>query len=1442
MSQRNVSKSALKRKLNTVLQRFSDIDLKDSELDRLIAEISSYHKELESRNTTSISAQGPLDVSNPQFAAFFENAPIGYVIINQQKVIVSANRKFGDLVKRKRKIDGTKITHFIHPGSQDTFIYFLQDLEKAPSDTISEEIVLKSAKKKLGVKIEGNVFNNNDETLFRLAFTDFSEQTRYKQEIEQKSHDLGERVKELNCLYGIAKLIATPGISLDNFMQSLIELIPPSWHYPEITCARIQFNGKTYVTKNFKQTRWKQQSSINVRNRQIGVLEVYYLKQKPELDEGPFLHEERQLIDVIAKNIGQYLEHKQIEKEMYEVTELRSAIIQSSPTAIFSLDLKGKVLTWNPAGEKIFGWKAGEVLGKPLPIVPAEKEKEFKTLIQKVINEGGFSGVELVRQKKNGQRINVNLSTAAIHDTEGNVIGIMGSMEDITARKQAEKAIRVSEENLHITLNSIGDAVIVTDIKGRVTRMNPVAEKLTGWKFDKARDESLDTVFKIVNARTGKQAENPVKKVLEKGKVVGLANHTKLISKSGSHYQISDSGAPIKDEQGHITGVVLVFRDVTEDYQLREALKASEEKYRTVFENTGTATCIIENDGTISLANEQFARLAGYPLTKIQNKMTWMEFVVDEDLKRMKRQHELRRKNKEKALNQYEFRFIDKHNNLKNIYLYIDMIPGTDKSVASLLDITDRKKAEQYLKESEAKFRSYIQNAPFGIFVMDQSYNYLEVNKAAETMTGYKRELLLKSNLFQLIPEEEHDKVKNHLKHLSLDDHATIDLKLIRNDHNRRFWSITCTFLPDQKILSFAVDTTEKRLSEQALLDSQAELEQIFQALPNALVYANTERQFIRVNQNFSRLFGYNPEEVLGKKTELIYASKADFEKQGRIRYNPDSKEPHEPYMIRYRRKDGSIFPSETIGTAVRNARGQVVGFIGLIRDITQDIQAEAERERMFAAIEQAGESIIITDKEGTIEYVNPAFERVTGYSRSEAMGHKPSLLKSGQHDGSFYEDMWQKITKGRLWQGRIVNKRKNGTLYTEEGTISPVYDQDNRITNYVAVRHDITERLALEEQYLQSQKVESIGRLAGGVAHDFNNMLSVILGYGEILLGKLHSGDPLRENVKQIMHAGQRSASLTRQLLAFSRKQTLQPEVLNFNDVLRNLEKMLRRLIGEDIQLDLALAPDLAPVMADPGQIEQVVMNLSVNARDAMPQGGKLSIETANVELDQNYVERHPNVKPGNYVLLAVSDTGCGIDKAIISQIFDPFFTTKEKGKGTGLGLSTVYGIIKQSGGDIWVYSEPEQGTTFKIYLPQTEKTQEAKKEDHPKKEHLGEGKHILVVEDEETVRPLLENMLKTLGYKVSLAANGGEALLLVEEKKIKPDLIISDVIMPEMSGSVLAERLRRTYPDLKVLFMSGYTDDAIVRHGVLDSDTPFIQKPFTIKSLAEKINEVLS
>ena len=514
--------------------------------------------------------------------------------------------------------------------------------------------------------------------------------------------------------------------------------------------------------------------------------------------------------------------------------------------------------------------------------------------------------------------------------------------------------------------------------------------------------------------------------------------------------------------------------------------------------------------------------------------------------------------------------------------------------------------------------------------------------------------------------------------------------------------------------------------------------------------------------------------------------------------------------------------------------------------------EAMLRSEAMKSAVLRSSLDAIITiDRRGLILEFNPAAESTFGYTRDEVMGKPmaeliipPSLREKHERDLAHY------LAAGT---GPVLEKWKEITAMRADETEFPVEFSITRIglegvPIFTAFIRDISERKRaekekenLETQFRQAQKMEAVGQLTGGIAHDFNNLLTIINGYTEMLLQTLPAADPQRDNAVQIKEAGERAVLLTRQLLAFSRKQMLQPKVMDLNAVVTNIDKMLTRTIGEDIQLAAVLMPRLGRVKADPGQIEQVVMNLAVNARDAMPQGGKLTIETANVELDENFAQRHAVVKPGRYVMLAVSDTGCGMDAETQQRIFEPFFTTKGLGKGTGLGLATAYGIVKQSGGSIWVYSEVGQGTTFKIYLPQVEEEADTVLPSAVRAAPLKGTETILLVEDDAPLRKLAHAILKKGGYAVLSAGHSDEAFQVCAGHTGPIHLLVSDVVMPGMGGHELAERMRSAYPDMKVLYLSGYTDDTVVRHGVLDRSMAFLQKPFTALGLLRKVREVL-
>ena len=477
---------------------------------------------------------------------------------------------------------------------------------------------------------------------------------------------------------------------------------------------------------------------------------------------------------------------------------------------------------------------------------------------------------------------------------------------------------------------------------------------------------------------------------------------------------------------------------------------------------------------------------------------------------------------------------------------------------------------------------------------------------------------------------------------------------------------------------------------------------------------------------------------------------------------------------------------------------------------------------------------------------INDAATHCYGYSREEFLNMTIKDIRPAEDVPTLLDNV-TKVVSGLDEAGVWRHRKKDGTVIDAEITSYPLCFAERRAELVLA--NDITRRKQTEdalrrseEQLRQAQKMEAVGKLAGGIAHDFNNLVTVINGHTALSMRRLEQDNPLYRKLEVIKEAGERAASLTRQLLAFSRKQILQPKVLDLNHVIFETNKILQRLIGEDIDLFIGLMPELGKVRADPGQIEQVLMNISVNARDAMPKGGKLTIETANVDIDEGYASRHLSIRPGRYVMLAVSDTGCGMDAQTQERIFEPFFTTKEVGKGTGLGLSTVYGIVKQSGGSIWVYSELGRGTTFKIYLPCVDSpAEEFKVSTAETKTQLG-TETVLLVEDEEMVREMTREILQESGYQVIEARHGHEALLVAEQHHGPIHLMLSDVVMPQMSGRELAEQLSPIRREMKVLYMSGYTDDAIVHHGVLDEGMAFIEKPFTPNALARKLREVLN
>jgi PAS domain S-box-containing protein len=624
------------------------------------------------------------------------------------------------------------------------------------------------------------------------------------------------------------------------------------------------------------------------------------------------------------------------------------------------------------------------------------------------------------------------------------------------------------------------------------------------------------------------------------------------------------------------------------------------------------------------------------------------------------------------------------------------------------------------------------------------------------------------------------------------------------------------------------------------LEESEVRYRRLVEDSPAAIV---VERQgkIVLANRTALEMFGFDPAHELQGRSLFEFVAPEGKELAGQLHHVLTSRALHiSPREIRLLRRDGQTLDVEFAATSFLQDGSYAIQIV--LRDISQRKHDEAVTARLISAIEQVCESIVITDSDGIIVYVNPAFERITGYSREEALGKTPSVLKSGRHPKEFYTQLWGLLKSGEAWSGRFTNRAKDGSLFVEEATISPVVDRSGRIVNFVAVKRDVTQETELHEQLHQSQKMDAIGRLAGGVAHDFNNMLMVIVSYAELLANSLPENDPLHSHTSQILRAAQRSASLTRQLLAFSRKQVLAPQVLDCNAIVSETSSMVRRLITENIDLRCNLAGDLWPVKADTDQIVQVILNLCVNSRDAMPNGGSLVISTRN----------HPAPAPGGpavvphspaetdqgFVEISVSDTGVGIPLEIQERLFEPFFTTKERGKGTGLGLATVYGIVQQSGGHIRVESTPGRGSTFFIFLPRCLEAADAPVLPALSPLFNGRGR-ILVVEDEHALREAITDQLRNHGYEVLAAGDGIEALDLLSRY---PDLsvLVCDLIMPRMGGRELVRLATERLPHLNCIYMSGHAEQNLDEADGALSSAEFMQKPFSMRALLTRIAEL--
>ena len=894
-----------------------------------------------------------------------------------------------------------------------------------------------------------------------------------------------------------------------------------------------------------------------------------------------------------------------------------------------------------------------------------------------------------------------------------------------------------------------------------------------------------------------------------------------------------------------------------ESASLHGQVRRAEEKYHSIFENAIEGIFQSKPDGRFITVNPALAQILGYDspeeVIKTFTDFPRQLFVKPEvamEIERTLREHGV--------LESSEFQAYRKDG--QKIWLSLNMRVVNDEAGAEICregaieEITERKRIEEERLKSQQQYKSLVQSIDGIVWELDvKTFTFTFVSKQVERLLGYTPDQWINEPNFwadHLHPDDRAGVLEFCLQATSRNEDHEFDYRMIATD-GRVVWlrdivTVDNSNIEFPRLRGVMVDITERKRAEQSLTESEARKDAILKSALDCVVTVDHEGKIIDFNPAAEQTFGYTRESVVGKIMAdlIIPPSLRGRHKIGFARYLASGCSSMLGTRIEMpaMRADGSEIPVELTITPIGELPRPT--FTAFIRDLTEHKRAEDElrksEERYRDLVENAHDIIYEHDLEGNYTSINKAGELITGYSREETLELDLAKTIAPEYLEKARQMIRRKLSGQTVTAYELETIAKDGRRIAVEVNTRLVFHNGLPI-GVQGIARDVTERKHLEDQLRQSQKLEAVGQLAGGVAHDFNNLLTVIGGYSDLLLRRLPADSPFFASVAEIKKASDRASALTRQLLAFSRKQILQPKVLDLNTLVSDVDKMLRRLIGEDIDLLTITEPDLGQVKADPGQIEQVVVNLVVNARDAMSSGGKLTIETANMTLTQDYAQQHVHCAPGDYVMLAVSDTGCGMDTAIRERIFEPFFTTKLEGKGTGLGLSTVYGIVKQSGGNIWVYSEPGKGTTFKLYLPRVDEAVDDAAVRGGKRAVPRGSETVLLVEDEAQVRQITQQILQTLGYVVLTAANGEQALTIARKYPEDIHLMITDVVMPQMGGRELVERLASLRPNMRVLFMSGYTDDAIVRHGLMDESLEFIQKPFTPDALARKVRKVI-
>ncbi len=1178
-------------------------------------------------------------------------------------------------------------------------------------------------------------------------------------------------------------------------------------------------------------------------------------------------------------------------KELAEENENKfRAITNQSFEGITVTDTRGRYLFVNPAFCKMVGFSEKELMRMSIFDIKAGSQDPSPF---KEASETG-TPVQALLKRKDGSEFYSEIIRKRI-DYNGKKC-ILGTIRDITEKKHSEEKLK----KLSAAIEQSPVSVLITDYEGKVEYVNPRFIELTGY----SKEEVLGKNPRML--QSGVMSEEEYREMWEtilSGKEWRGEFHNR--KKNGELYWEDAVISSITNDQGEITHFLAVKEDITDRKKAQEALKKSEENYRTVVDNVQEVIFRTDDQGVWTFLNPAWEEITGFSIEETLGTL-FLAYVYPEDREEnMERFRPLLERKKEKCF--HVVRYLTRDGGYRWLEVQARLILDTDGQIlgtaGTLTDITEKKQAEDALIESYEFNESLIRAIPFGMDIVDEKGNILFLSQNLKDQFGADA---TRKKCWELYCDDKNQCINCPLKHkIQVGKTEVIEVVNIMNGKVFQVNHTGMIYKGKKAILETFQDISGRKQAETALqqqlsfsrslnqisenITGEENRQRIFDTITTiagetlqldlCLIYnisyhnaritglsewLNPENSSLRLSTRSFPLEQFRHSHKQLKKKKSWFISDVDapnkfLVKEGSdlflhkkmgiksLLWHPLAMDNNGYFLLAFYHTDASHSWSKTeLDFTVALARMTEITLMKM-RFLEEQKSATAEISRLAAVVEQAGESIIITNLEGQIEYVNPAFEKITGYSAAESLGKNPRFLKSGTHDASFYRQLWSTIREGQVWSGKFIDRKKDGSLFTEDTIIFPVKNDRGKIINFCKIARDVSHEQELEEQLRQAQKMEAVGTLAGGVAHDFNNLLTVINGYADLALMKLEEGHPGLKDFEAIKVAGKKAASLTSQLLAFSRKQIHKPEVININQLVTDMEKILRRLITEDILMVTLFADNLPSTKADPNQLEQILTNLVINARDAVHVVNRpgykknITIETGYALLDETFVAQHPGAATGPHVFFSVSDNGIGMDETVKKRIFEPFFTTKSKYKGTGLGLAMVYGIVKQNKGFISLDSFPGQGTTFKIYWPVTEEKKVSHKKSL-KEESLSGSESILIVEDDDEVRKFAINALSSLGYRVFEASNGRTALDLIKTKELEVDLIITDLIMPEMNGRELATHISSISADAHIIFVSGYTDDQIAFEGSLEEGINFIQKPYSIQTLAGEIRRVLN